>query len=86
MYLYIYIYIYTYREKEREREFVLFAFHVPIIAEVPRFLHQPLARHLSSMSSIHLRALNPSIAALHDLPALFATESLPLSKKALVGR
>lgn len=35
-------------------------------------------RHLSSMSSVHLRSLNPSIAALHDLPALFATESLPL--------
>eukprot|EP00438_Fugacium_kawagutii_P013942 Skav203408 [mRNA] locus=scaffold1743:211691:219580:- [translate_table: standard] len=35
------------------------------------------------MSSIHLQTLNPSIAALHDLPALFVTESMPLSSKAL---
>ncbi|CAK9056189.1 Phenolphthiocerol/phthiocerol polyketide synthase subunit A ((Phenol)carboxyphthiodiolenone synthase subunit A) (Beta-ketoacyl-acyl-carrier-protein synthase I) (Phthiocerol synthesis polyketide synthase type I PpsA), partial [Durusdinium trenchii] len=42
-----------------------------------------LMEHLSSMSSIHLCTLNPSIAALSDLPALFATESLPMASKVL---
>ena len=37
------------------------------------------------MSSVHLRVLNPSIAAI-DLPAHFVTESLPLAKQVGVNK
>ena len=34
------------------------------------------------MSSLHLRQLNPSVAALHDLPGAFVTEAVPISNLA----
>eukprot|EP00931_Biecheleriopsis_adriatica_P047752 TRINITY_DN27548_c0_g2_i1.p1 TRINITY_DN27548_c0_g2~~TRINITY_DN27548_c0_g2_i1.p1 ORF type:complete len:4734 (-),score=1179.49 TRINITY_DN27548_c0_g2_i1:215-14152(-) len=41
-----------------------------------------LLEHAASTSSLHLRSLNPNVAALEDLPSAFVTESLCLSKLA----
>ena len=41
-----------------------------------------LMEHAASMASLHLRQLNPSVAALHDLPGAFVTESVPIAKLA----
>ena len=41
-----------------------------------------LMEHAASMASLHLRQLNPSVAALHDLPGIFVTESISISKLA----
>eukprot|EP00439_Symbiodinium_sp_Y106_P081712 s190_g20.t2 len=41
-----------------------------------------IMEHAASMSSLHLRQLNPSVAALHDLPGAFVTEAVPISNLA----
>ena len=41
-----------------------------------------MMEHAASMASLHLRQLNPSVAALQDLPGIFVTESVCISKLA----